>query len=606
MANSSLVIYERNNPDKCNERDHAIDRITIHCYVGQVTAQQGVDYLVDTERQASVNYVVGIDGIGAMIPEEYRAWTSSSWDNDRRAITIETACDTNYPYTVNDDVLAREIDLVEDIMRRYGKTHIVWIDDKDAALNYEPADNEMLMTVHRWFAATACPGDYLMEKMEYIANEVNNRLAASNDDTYKFNPKDYDNEEFINKIARVVVDIKDNYDIKVASPIIAQACLESAYGKTHKASYYNFFGLKYRENRVKCHCGYFNDDSVEQEPDGTIVPCNDNWYAFDSFETGVQGYFEYLAYAGGRYDNLKGVTDPYTYLTNIKADGYATSIEYVDNVYRCLMNNNLTRFDSLNPGDPLPEVKKELYRVRTSWDDPSSQIGAYEILENAINACPEGYKVYNSEGIEVYPNAEPVTPTPAEEEMYRVRKSWEDAASQIGAYRIYQNAINACIPGYTVYNSKGEAVYTNEAKAPYYYRVRKSWEDAASQIGAYEILDNAINACIEGYSVYNEEGEVVYSNIVISVDIDEIARQVINGDWGNGQERRDRLTEAGYDYAEVQTRVNEMMLNSYDVDEIAKQVIRGDWGNGQERRERLAAAGYDYDTIQNRVNQMLG
>ena len=100
-----------------------------------------------------------------------------------------------------------------------------------------------------------------------------------------------------------------------------------------------------------------------------------------------------------------------------------------------------------------------------------------------------------------------------------------------------------------------------------------------------------------------------------SYSIDDIARQVIRGDWGNGQDRINRLTAAGYDANAVQSRVNQLLgqggstassTPSYSIDDIARQVIRGDWGNGSDRINRLSAAGYDANAVQNRVNQLLG
>ncbi len=92
--------------------------------------------------------------------------------------------------------------------------------------------------------------------------------------------------------------------------------------------------------------------------------------------------------------------------------------------------------------------------------------------------------------------------------------------------------------------------------------------------------------------------------------VDELALEVINGLWGNGEERRERLTAAGYDYDAVQARVNELLKEMENdpktTDEIAIEVIQGKWGNGEERRERLTAAGYDYNVIQARVNELLG
>ena len=92
--------------------------------------------------------------------------------------------------------------------------------------------------------------------------------------------------------------------------------------------------------------------------------------------------------------------------------------------------------------------------------------------------------------------------------------------------------------------------------------------------------------------------------------VDELAREVIRGEWGNGSDRRIRLTQAGYDYDAVQKRVNEILTSSSEsvkksVDELAREVIRGEWGNGSERRVRLTQAGYDYDAVQARVNEIL-
>ena len=92
--------------------------------------------------------------------------------------------------------------------------------------------------------------------------------------------------------------------------------------------------------------------------------------------------------------------------------------------------------------------------------------------------------------------------------------------------------------------------------------------------------------------------------------VDEIAREVIAGKWGNGQDRKNRLTKAGYEYNTVQKRVNEMLgklpqPSKKSIDEIAREVILGKWGNGADRKNRLIKAGYDYDAVQNRVNELM-
>ena len=90
----------------------------------------------------------------------------------------------------------------------------------------------------------------------------------------------------------------------------------------------------------------------------------------------------------------------------------------------------------------------------------------------------------------------------------------------------------------------------------------------------------------------------------------EIVRQVIRGEWGVGQERIKELTKAGYNAESIQEKVN-LALQGSQINDIktmnalAYEVIQGDWGNGEERKERLEAAGYDYDTVQQRVNEIL-
>ena len=90
--------------------------------------------------------------------------------------------------------------------------------------------------------------------------------------------------------------------------------------------------------------------------------------------------------------------------------------------------------------------------------------------------------------------------------------------------------------------------------------------------------------------------------------IDEVAKEVIRGEWGNGEDRKARLTQAGYDYNVIQASANEMLRpqpQRKSIDEIAREVIRGKWGNGAERKSRLAQAGYDYSAVQKRVNQLM-
>ena len=176
-SNSPLVNKVIYSPNHSGRRTHVIDTITIHMVVGQATMQALGNLFANPDRQASSNYGVCIDGIALFVDEANRSWCSSSNENDQRALTLEVSSDTTYPYAVRDDVYARLIDLCVDICKRNGKTKMVWCGNKEMTFARKFADNEMRMTLHKWFADTACPGAYLEGKMSDIANRVNARLV---------------------------------------------------------------------------------------------------------------------------------------------------------------------------------------------------------------------------------------------------------------------------------------------------------------------------------------------------------------------------------------------------------------------------------------------
>lgn len=149
-------------------------------------------------------------------------------------------------------------------------------------------------------------------------------------------------QEFIQQIAYYVQKYAPQYGIKVHSPIIAQAILESAWGESKLASvYHNYFGLT-------CGTGWtgksVNMKTWEEYTPGTKTNITQNFRAYDSMADGVKGYFDFIQYP--RYSNLKGVTDPKRYLELIKADGYATASNYVSAVYNIVTGYHLTEYDT--------------------------------------------------------------------------------------------------------------------------------------------------------------------------------------------------------------------------------------------------------------------
>lgn len=150
--------------------------------------------------------------------------------------------------------------------------------------------------------------------------------------------------DFISQVAPIVQKYAKAYGYHVASPIIAQACIESAYGKSSLgARYHNYFGMK---------CGSswkgksVNLKTKEEYTVGTLTSISANFRVYDSMEEGIKGYFEFIS--GKRYQNLKSVKYPKEYLQMIKQDGYATSSTYVDTNMNCINKWNLTQYDNLD------------------------------------------------------------------------------------------------------------------------------------------------------------------------------------------------------------------------------------------------------------------
>lgn len=189
-SNSPLVTYSKLTKNHSGLRTHSIDTITIHCYVGQVTAKSGVDYFYNQGelyqqfqinpktgkkerkgRGCSSNYVVGKDGdIGLSVEEKNRSWCTSSSTNDSRAITIEVASDNKAPYAVTDKAYNALIQLVADICKRNNIKRLVWSTNKNERVNHL---NGVNMTVHRDYAAKDCPGEWLYSRHGEIADKVN-------------------------------------------------------------------------------------------------------------------------------------------------------------------------------------------------------------------------------------------------------------------------------------------------------------------------------------------------------------------------------------------------------------------------------------------------
>lgn len=177
MSNSSLVNYTKISPNKTSPRNHKIDTISIHCMAGNLTVESCGNVFASSDRKASSNYGIDSNGrIGMYVEEKDRSWCTSSSSNDNRAITIEVANTVAAsPWPISDAAYKSLINLLVDICKRNNIKQLLWKGDK-SLIGQVTKQN---MTVHRWFAAKDCPGDYLYNLHGQIASEVNAKLGVT-------------------------------------------------------------------------------------------------------------------------------------------------------------------------------------------------------------------------------------------------------------------------------------------------------------------------------------------------------------------------------------------------------------------------------------------
>lgn len=201
-------------------------------------------------------------------------------------------------------------------------------------------------------------------------------------------------KSFIEDVAPIIQKYAPQFGIKVCSPIIAQAILESTWGGSKlSARYHNYFGLK---------CGSkwtgksVNMTTQEEYKAGVKTTIKDNFRVYDSMEDGVKGYFVFLQLE--RYHNLRGITDPRKYLETIKRDGYATSSTYVPELMKVIETYGLTKYDK--GVNDMTMFKSEADAIDAMISTADAEAGYVEKKSNAkldsktANAGSKNYTKY--------------------------------------------------------------------------------------------------------------------------------------------------------------------------------------------------------------------
>lgn len=357
VTNSKMVAYTKLSPNHSGQRTHTIDRITPHCVVGQCTAEGLGDWFAKSSTQASSNYGIDRDGrVGLYVEEKNRSWCSSSNANDQRAITIECASDTAEPYAFRDVVYQTLIKLCVDICKRNGKKKLIWFGDKDKTLNYSPKSDEMILTVHRWFANKSCPGNWLYSRLGKLATEVTKQLGSSTASCLKASSlKDLSDADVIKKVGALFTADQKKTGI-LASISLAQFILESGYGKSELAQKANnCFGMKKSLSGNTWSGSVWDGKSIytkktkEQNKDGSYTSITADFRKYPSIEDSIADHSAYLLGAKNgskkRYAGLKGCKDYKKAAKIIKAGGYATSLTYVDKLCSIIEKWKLTQYD---------------------------------------------------------------------------------------------------------------------------------------------------------------------------------------------------------------------------------------------------------------------
>ena len=410
-TNSSLVVYTGLSPNHSGQRTHSIDRITPHCVVGQLSARTICDCF-PAGREASCNYGIGTNGeVSLCVEEKNRSWCSSSSANDQRAVTIECASDKTEPYAMNSAVYATLIKLCTDICKRNGKSKLLWFADKDKSLNYSPKSDEMVLTVHRWFANKSCPGDWLYNRLGDLAARVTAALGSGTQ------ASGLQASEFLSlneTQAAAKIDELCRTDMKssgiLASVSAAQFIQESGYGKSELAqNANNCFGMKCSlsgntwsgsswDGKSK-----YTKQTQEDDGSGNLYTITADFRKYPKVEDSIADHSAYLLGAMNgskkRYDGLKGCTDYKKAIQIIKDGGYATDTQYVNRICALIEKYKLTQYDAA-----ATEQATTWYRVRKTWADSKSQKGAFHVLEYAKNCADEnaGYSVFDESGKAIY------------------------------------------------------------------------------------------------------------------------------------------------------------------------------------------------------------
>ena len=579
MSNSSLATYKLLSPNHSGQRTMAIDRITPHCVVGQLSAAGICGCFTSSSVQASCNYGIGKDGdIGLCVEEKNRSWCTSSNANDQRAVTIECASDMTDPYAFTDKCYNSLINLCVDICKRNGKKKLIWFGDKTKTLNYSPKSDEMILTVHRWFAAKSCPGDWMYSRMGDLANKVTAKLNGNTIDTststQSESPKYFVRKTFSDSSsqlgaysvlgnAKKMVDQNPTYKVFDANGKViyekSNTSPTTSNNLDHKPVLKGttdkiWMGWLKRESGTKGYRCVLGDSGAANSAYQfdyryALVPFMQ--YCVDKFPSHYDGFKKYIAYGAGN-SNLRGNTglaslwlsycDKYWDEFCSLQDSYAytkyylEAKKYIKNLYGIEMDNHSpavkgTLFSMAIRSGSLTGARKfagcnnktsdeEMLRISYSTygsQDASrwTKSGQYG---DALNALKNNE--YTSITVEGSSSpSQPSTPTTTSKTPYRVATSYsgDKYVGQIGAYDVLANATKAASEA-SQSAKKTYCVYDNTGAVVYTakYKTSSTTSGKITKVSEWiSTLENWEKKMIEVGAVYNNSGNKTDSTVAL-------------------------------------------------------------------------------------------
>ena len=429
-TNSPMVVHTKLSPNHSGLRSQNIYIITPHCTAGIMTAESLGSWFAKESTKASSNYGIDKNGrVGMYVEEKNRSWCSSSSWNDNRAVTIEISSEPTAPYAMNEVSYEALIKLCVDICKRYGKKKLLWFNDKGKTLAYEPKADEMVLSIHRWFSNKSCPGDWLMARMYDLSSRVTALLGGVETAAPKETVSQADDEK----------DIWDN--------------IRGFVGNDYGAA--GLMGNLYAESGLK-------STNLQNNGNSALGMSDEEFCA---------------AVDGGRYTEEQFVHDGYgfglaqwTFHTRKKAL-YDFAKAKGASISDCGMQLDFLRKEL---EDGYPTVVDALRNAKAVREASDAVLLQFERPADRSVAMQEKRSAYGEQYFKKYAAVEPA-PTPAKTQYYRVRKSWEDRDSQIGAMTLFINAKNLADahPGYRVFDESGKCIYPVDEKpfTPYLVRV---------------------------------------------------------------------------------------------------------------------------------------